>query len=73
MFSLCELGSLLFLINSPGFVIKCFWPVCVLLNYIMGSFIVAISTNLKPTLHVVGRIVSMCLRPCPKEHITALI
>ena len=22
-------------------------------------------------VHVVGRIVSMCLRPCPKEHITA--
>ena len=25
----------------------------------------------KPGLHIVGRIVSMCLRPCPKEHITA--
>ena len=28
--------------------------------------------RLKPGLHIVGRIVSMCLRPCPKEHITAL-
>ena len=27
--------------------------------------------NLKPSLHIVGRIVSMCFRPCPKEHITA--
>ena len=26
----------------------------------------------KPGLHIVGRIVSMCLRPCPKEHITVL-
>ena len=26
----------------------------------------------KPGLHMVGRIVSTCLRPCPKEHITAL-
>ena len=30
------------------------------------------SNDLKPGLHIVGRIVSMCLRPCPKEHITAL-
>ena len=28
--------------------------------------------RLKPGLHIVGRMVSMCLRPCPKEHITAL-
>ena len=27
---------------------------------------------LKPGLHIVGRIVSMCLRPCPKDHITTL-
>ena len=26
---------------------------------------------LKPGLHIVGRIVSMCLRPCPKKHVTA--
>ena len=26
---------------------------------------------LKPGLYIVGRIVSMCFRPCPKEHITA--
>ena len=31
------------------------------------------SMNLiKAGLHIVGRIVSMCLRPCPKEHITVL-
>ena len=29
-------------------------------------------TILKPGLHIVGRVVSMCLRPCPKEHSTAL-
>ena len=28
-------------------------------------------TRLKSGLHIVGRIISMCLRPCPKEHITA--
>ena len=28
--------------------------------------------RVKPGLHIVGKIVSMCLRPCPKEHITAL-
>ena len=28
--------------------------------------------DLKRGLHIVGRIVSMCLRPCPKEHVTAL-
>ena len=28
-------------------------------------------TTLKPGRHIVGRIVSMRLRPCPKEHITA--
>ena len=27
---------------------------------------------IKPGLYMVGRIVSMCLRPCPEEHITAL-
>ena len=32
----------------------------------------AVDDYLKPGLHVVGRIVGMCLRPCPKEHITAL-
>ena len=26
----------------------------------------------KPGLHIVGRIGSMCLRLCPKEYITAL-
>ena len=26
---------------------------------------------IKPGLHIVGKIVSMCLRPCPKEHTTA--
>ena len=31
------------------------------------------SLRLKPGLRIVGRIVSMCLRPCPKEHITALL
>ena len=29
-------------------------------------------TSLKPGLHIVGRMVSTCLRPYPKEHITAL-
>ena len=27
---------------------------------------------LKPSLHIVGRIAGMCLRPCPKEYIIAL-
>ena len=27
--------------------------------------------SIKPGLHIVGRIVSICLRPCPKEHIRA--
>ena len=26
--------------------------------------------RVKPGLHIIGRIVGMCLRPCPKEHIT---
>ena len=29
------------------------------------------NSTLKPGLHIVRRIVSTCLRPCPKEHITA--
>ena len=28
--------------------------------------------SVKPSLHIVGRIVSLCWRPCPKGHITAL-
>ena len=27
----------------------------------------------KSGLHIVGRIISMCLRPCPKEYITAFL
>ena len=33
---------------------------------------VQIEIRVKPGLHMVGRIVSMCLRRCRKKHITAL-
>ena len=43
------------------------------LQFVQCKLDIAWTTSfVKPGLHIVGRIVSMCLRPRPKEHITAL-
>ena len=41
------------------------------LQKLKGNFLVS-DPSFKPGLHIVGRIATMCLRPCPKEYIRDL-